>query len=141
MQTELSLFEVEDKKKSIVTVEIEKCELSKFNPRITRPKEYVERLAERIKRNGFEVTRAVWVYSDNEKLKVFAGGTRFEAAKMAGLSELPVVILLSLYRLWQGDLLSYHLQSATSPPVHRDIQAFCKWAPDHPHPAIRRKPI
>jgi DNA modification methylase len=66
--------------------------LSRFNGRQTRPEENIAALAERIRRNGFEVTRAPWAYPEGDRLEVFAGGTRFLAAQRAGLAEIPVVV-------------------------------------------------
>ena len=53
--------------------------------------EKVPALADRIQRNGFEVTRAVWVYRDGEQYAVL-GGTRMDAAGQAGLTNIPVLI-------------------------------------------------
>lgn len=92
---QLALFNdtnTSDRKKSIISLPIKRLALSRFNPRRTRNKEELERLATRIQRNGFEITRAVWVYQAGEVYEVFAGGTRYEAAKLAGLDIIPVVL-------------------------------------------------
>lgn len=79
--------------KTIETVPIEHLILSRFNTRRTRPQADIDRLAERIGRLGFEVTRAPWAYhGEGDSLEVFAGGTRLEAARKAGKTEIPVVV-------------------------------------------------
>lgn len=65
---------------------------SRFNTRKTRSQEDIRTLAERIKRIGFERTRAPWVVPANDGFEVFAGGTRLEAAKLAGLETIPVLV-------------------------------------------------
>lgn len=66
---------------------------SRFNTRKTRDPADVERLAERMKRLGYERTRAVWaVPVDGGVYEVFAGGTRLEAAKLAGLDAIPALV-------------------------------------------------
>jgi ParB-like chromosome segregation protein Spo0J len=68
------------------------CIISRFNTRKIRPQEDTEKLAERIKQNGFELTRAPWAYRNGKgTLEVFAGGTRLEAAK---LCQVPIPIIL-----------------------------------------------
>lgn len=79
-------------KKTTKEVAIGKLTLSRFNSRHTRLDDDVERLAERIKQNGFEPTRALWVYGENEHYEVFAGGTRFEASKLAKLKLVPCIL-------------------------------------------------
>lgn len=82
-------------RKRIETVPTDMLRLSRFNPRKSRQDGDIERLAERIKRNGFEVTRAVWVYESKDgAYEVFAGGTRFMAAVAAGVKMIPVVLHL-----------------------------------------------
>lgn len=68
------------------------CIISRFNTRKTRPQQDVEKLAERIRQNGFELTRAPWAYRNGKGiLEVFAGGTRLEAAQ---LCQVPIPIIL-----------------------------------------------
>lgn len=73
-------------------VPIDQLTLSRFNARRHRPETHIVRLAERIKRNGFEVSRALWVYAMNGHYEVFAGGTRLAAAQEAALQEVPVLL-------------------------------------------------
>lgn len=89
---QLTLVQDNAAKKTIEHVEIERLQVSPFNPRRTRPADSVQKLAERMNRNGYEITRAMWVYPVNGHYEVFAGGTRLEAAKMAGLESVPVVV-------------------------------------------------
>jgi site-specific DNA-methyltransferase (adenine-specific) len=92
LSIQLALFQDGTIKKTIIHVPIGSLRLSPFNPRRTRPKEDIEKLAERISRNGFEITRALWVCQNGTGYDVFAGGTRLEAARLAGLQEVPVVL-------------------------------------------------
>lgn len=73
-------------------VPIELCDHSRFNTRKTRSDNRIEVLAQRIQGNGFERTRALWAVEDNGRYEVFAGGTRLEAARKAGLATVPVFI-------------------------------------------------
>ena len=68
------------------------CVHSRFNTRKTRDGSQVERLADRIRRNGFEPTRALWAVQSNGHYEVFAGGTRMEAARLAELKTVPVFV-------------------------------------------------
>ena len=74
-----------DKKKDLVLdVSVEKCIVSPLNSRQTHPEGAVEKLSERIKRYGFETTRAVWAIKNKDDLyEVFAGGIRLDASKRA----------------------------------------------------------
>jgi len=89
---QLTLFDAEKKSKTIIHVPLSSLSISEYNPRCTRGPEYVERLAQRIRDNGYEITRAMWVYQNESGYKVFAGGTRLEAARMAGVSQIPIVL-------------------------------------------------
>ncbi len=89
---QLTLLRDSQKSREIERIATSAIEISAFNPRCARPDESVRRLAERITRNGFEITRALWVYLDEDKYMVFAGGTRFLAAQMVGLEEVPCVV-------------------------------------------------
>lgn len=75
----------------IEEVPIGTCFVSLFNTRKTRDAQQVQKLAERIKRFGFEETRALWVRRLNSKCEVFAGSMRLEAAKLVGVKNVPVV--------------------------------------------------
>ena len=76
----------------LLDVPVERCSHSRFNTRKTRPPEVIDRLAQRIKRNGFERTRALWTVEVDDGYEVFAGGTRLEAARHAGLTTVPVFV-------------------------------------------------
>lgn len=74
-------------------VELSKLSLSRFNARHTRPTASVTALAERMRRNGFESTRALWAYpGPGDTYEVFAGGTRLAAAREAHIPEVPVLV-------------------------------------------------
>ncbi len=90
MQT--TLFDDAGKSKELVHIEVDKLVISELNSRQTRPQENVDRLADRIKRNGYELTRAMWVYPEDGVYKVFAGGTRLQASKNAGLDTVPCIV-------------------------------------------------
>lgn len=89
---QLALLQDDTIKKSIINVPIHDLTLSRFNPRATRPDEDIDKLAQRISRNGFEITRALWAVKNGNGYEVFAGGTRLEAARRAGCKTLPVVL-------------------------------------------------
>ena len=81
-----------DIKVTITMVLVADCLHSRFNTRKTRSDEQITHLAERIKRNGFEQTRAPWAVAVNGHYEVFAGGTRLESARKADLREIPVLL-------------------------------------------------
>jgi site-specific DNA-methyltransferase (adenine-specific) len=89
---QLSLITDDHIKKTIITVPIDSLKISEYNPRKERSKDDITKLAERISRNGFEITRALWAERSGEGYEVFAGGTRLEAARLAMLTEVPVVL-------------------------------------------------
>ena len=76
----------------LLEVPVERCVHSRFNTRKTRDAGQVQRLADRITRNGFERTRSLWAVEMDGQYEVFAGGTRLEAAKMVGLKTVPVFV-------------------------------------------------
>jgi ParB/RepB/Spo0J family partition protein len=86
------LFTDHVSQKTLQTVPIDALSLSRFNTRATRTETDIARLATRIQQNGFEVTRALWVYPVDAGFEVFAGGTRLEASRHAGITEVPVVV-------------------------------------------------
>ena len=79
-------------KKTIKNISAAELSLSEYNPRSNREDDNIDLLAKRIGTNGFEVTRALWVYQNETGYKVFAGGTRLEAARRAGCKTIPCVI-------------------------------------------------
>lgn len=90
---QLVLLQDKDKRQTLLQdISTDECIISRFNTRKTRTPEQVIRLAERMHRQGFELTRALWAYRNGaEKFEVFAGGTRLEAARQAGV-KVPVVL-------------------------------------------------
>lgn len=89
---QMALFDSGTVSKAIVHLPVDQLQLSSFNPRRQRPAQHVQKLAERITRNGFEITRAPWGYRNGKGYEIFAGGTRLEAARLAGLTDIPVVL-------------------------------------------------
>lgn len=82
-----------EKRKELQHLLLERLRHSRFNTRKTRSSEEIERLARRMERIGYETTRAVWaVPAEDGCFEVFAGGTRLEAAKAAGLETIPVLV-------------------------------------------------
>lgn len=86
------LFRDTDKSKTIVHVPVASCEVSPFNPRRTRSDADIDALARRMERNGFEITRALWVYQDGDRYMVFAGGNRLLAVQRTTIDTVPVVL-------------------------------------------------
>lgn len=86
------LFRDTDKSKTIVHVPVASCEVSPFNPRRTRSDADIDALARRMERNGFEITRALWVYQDGDRYMVFAGGNRLLAIQRTTIDTVPVVL-------------------------------------------------
>ena len=81
---ETIIDEKENKIKTLWTdITVSQCILSPLNTRQNAPKDAVEKLAERIKRYGFETTRALWAVKNKDVFEVFAGGLRLERAKKA----------------------------------------------------------
>jgi hypothetical protein len=75
------------------TVPLDTLRLSRFNARTTRPAASITALAERMRRNGFESSRALWVVPlAEDRYEVFAGGTRLAAAREAALTDVPVLV-------------------------------------------------
>jgi site-specific DNA-methyltransferase (adenine-specific) len=76
-----------NKKKTLLTdIYPNQCEISVLNTRYLQGDENrVDELAEEMKIHGFEPTRALWGYENEEngKYKIFAGGRRLSAAKRA----------------------------------------------------------
>jgi site-specific DNA-methyltransferase (adenine-specific) len=91
-EASLLFSDVPEARIRLLDVPVDRCDHSRFNTRKSRTPEVVNRLAERIERNGFERTRALWAVEVDERYEVFAGGTRLEAARKAGLATVPVFI-------------------------------------------------
>jgi ParB/RepB/Spo0J family partition protein len=77
---------------TLCTLPLTDLQPSRFNARRQRSEAQVTRLAERMQRNGFETSRALWVYPENGHYEVFAGGTRLAAAQQAGLTDVPALV-------------------------------------------------
>jgi site-specific DNA-methyltransferase (adenine-specific)/modification methylase len=76
-----------------LNLDVDKCVISRFNTRKNRNDADITTLAQRIERNGFEITRALWVYTENGQYEVFAGGNRFEAvSKTSERNRVPAIL-------------------------------------------------
>lgn len=122
---QLSLLQETTIKKSIKNVPINQLSVSEFNPRYSRNDEDINHLAQRISRNGFEITRALWVYQNGNGYKVFAGGTRLEAAKRAGCKTLPVVLHEGLA---EDDIVKLAEQDNENDEYHAKVSPVDNWA-------------
>jgi site-specific DNA-methyltransferase (adenine-specific) len=77
----------------LIDVPVSQCRHSRFNTRKTRSPEDIQKLAERMRRMGFERTRALWAVNGPENTyEVFAGGTRLESAKLEELDTVPIML-------------------------------------------------
>lgn len=76
----------------LLEVSIDLCVHSRFNTRKSRDPQRVELLTKRIRQNGFERTRSLWGVEVDGRYEIFAGGTRLEAARKAGLPAVPVFV-------------------------------------------------
>lgn len=97
---------------------------SRFNTRKTRERPAVERLAERMRRNGFELTRAPWAQAG----EVFAGGTRLEAARLAGLSKIPVIVHVGLN---EDEIARLADEDNENDEYHARVSLLDTWAEYH----------
>lgn len=111
--------------KTIKNIPIGLIELSPFNPRCTRPDDHTDKLAGRIARQGFEVTRALWVYPSGDKFLVFAGGTRLKAAIIAKLAEVPCVVHEGLT---EADIVRLAYQDNENDEYHAPVSIVDVWA-------------
>ncbi len=87
-----SLLHDDTKSKTLQQVQRDRLVISPFNPRRNRSEADIDKLAQRIERNGFEITRALWAYPVNAHYEVFAGGNRLEAVKRTSIDTVPVVV-------------------------------------------------
>lgn len=109
----------------IIDVPISDLVISDYNPRQIREPEYIDRLADRMTRNGFEVTRALWVSEiSHNKYEIFAGGTRFQAAKKAGLSKVPVVLYKDLS---EYDIVRLATEDNENDEYHQPVNLVDVW--------------
>lgn len=125
MAVQLSLIQDDRIKKTILTVPIGECVVSPFNPRASRPDEEINKLAQRMARNGFEITRALWAYRNGHGYEVFAGGTRLEAARRAALAEIPVILHEGLT---DEEKVRLAEQDNENDEYHTEISPVDEWA-------------
>jgi ParB/RepB/Spo0J family partition protein len=76
----------------MLDVPIAQCRHSRFNTRKTRSEKDIQKLADRMRANGFERTRALWAVQVDGYYEIFAGGTRLQSAKHAELSTVPIML-------------------------------------------------
>lgn len=122
---QLALLQDGHIKKTIINAPIERVTISAFNPRTTRPEEDVVQLAKRIARNGFEITRALWVYQNGTGYEAFAGGTRLEAARRAGCKTVPVVLHEGLT---EEDIVRLAYEDNENDEYHAQVSVVDVWA-------------
>lgn len=89
---QFALLRDDTKSKTLQQVSRDRLVISPFNPRRNRSDGDIDKLAQRIERNGFEITRALWAYPVNAHYEVFAGGNRLEAVKRTSIDTVPVVV-------------------------------------------------
>ena len=106
-------------------IPIDRLALSRFNSRKTRSPEQVARLADRIRRNGFEATRALWAVPAGDGYEVFAGGTRLEAARAAGLASVPVFVF---GRITDEEIARLESQDNEDDEYHEKVSPLDVWA-------------
>jgi ParB-like chromosome segregation protein Spo0J len=92
-----------------------------LNPRASRPQADIDKLAERMRRIGFEATRAPWIVDG----LVFAGATRVAAAVAAGLTSIPVVVH---EQLTDEDVVRLADQDNESDEYHVRVPLLDTWA-------------
>lgn len=113
------------KKQEMREIPVTQLRHSRFNTRKTRSEEDGKLLAERIKRIGYERTRALWAVEREDGYEVFAGGTRLEAVKMAGLETVPVLVYIG-YTNEEISRLSD--QDNENDEYHRPVPVTDVWA-------------
>jgi ParB/RepB/Spo0J family partition protein len=122
---QLALIQDTTIKKTIISVPIEQLSLSEYNPRSTRPDDDIDKLARRISGNGYEITRALWVYQNGDGYKVFAGGTRLEAARRAACKTVPAVLHDGLT---EDDIVKLADEDNENDEYHRPTPTTDVWA-------------
>jgi len=103
---QLEIQQLDNKTKTLIYASTNDCIISRFNTRKNRSDEDIEKLAQRIERNGFEITRALWAYRENGKYEVFAGGNRLEAVKKTSHTD---NVPLLLHKGYSDEGISYSI--------------------------------
>lgn len=109
----------------MVEATVAACVHSRFNARRSRDPHAVLRLAQRMARIGFEPTRALWAIRAGAQYEVFAGGTRLEAARQAGLATVPIVVHEALT---DDDIARLSDQDNENDEYHMPVSAPDVWA-------------
>lgn len=115
-----------NKTKTLIYVNADDCVISEFNTRKTRYEKDVKKLAQRIERNGFEVTRALWGYQGEGCYQIFAGGTRLEAVKRT--SEKNNVPLLLYEGYSDREIARLEAQDNKNDEYHEEVPIVDIWA-------------
>ncbi|MBT3168332.1 MAG: ParB/RepB/Spo0J family partition protein [Candidatus Cloacimonetes bacterium] len=80
-----------DKTTGITTVKVADISPNKFQPRIEFDQEKLEELANSLRESGI-IQPIIVTKKDNSKYELIAGERRLEASKIAGFTEIPVII-------------------------------------------------
>ena len=116
----------ESRKKTLIYVNIDDCVISRFNTRKTRDEDDIRGLAERIERNGFEVTRALWAYKSDDKYEVFAGGNRLEAVRRTSPEDNVPLLLHEGYS--DREIAQLEAQDNENDEYHKVVPIVDIWA-------------
>jgi len=116
----------ESRKKVLTYVKADDCVLSRFNTRKTRDKDDIKQLAQRIERNGFEVTRALWAHKKDGKYEVFAGGNRLEAVRLTSYSSNMPILLHEGYS--DKEIAQLETQDNENDEYHKEVSVIDIWA-------------
>jgi site-specific DNA-methyltransferase (adenine-specific) len=81
---------------------------------------------QRIERNGFEITRALWAYAENGKYAVFAGGNRLEAVRQTSHKDNVPLLLHEGFTI--DEIVSLETQDNKNDEYHTKISVVDVWA-------------
>lgn len=112
-------------RKLLLSCPVEKLSHSQFNPRLNRDNAQIKKLAKRMQRNGYEITRALWVYKKDGQYKVFAGGTRLEAARLIELPEVPIILHSGFS---EDQIVKLSCQDNENDEYHQPLNCVEVWA-------------
>ena len=82
-----------EKENSINTIKISLIDPKSDQPRKYFDKEALEELSESIKENGLLQPILVREYGEGGRYQIIAGERRFRASRLAGLTEIPAIVL------------------------------------------------
>lgn len=114
-----------NKKKILMTnIPVSKCLLSLLNTRQDATEGVIERLAERIKKDGFDVSRALWGIKAKNKFSIFAGGLRLRAAAKAGVD----VAVLEYVGFSEDEIVNLSDKDNIDDEFHTPVPIIDVWA-------------